>query len=129
MNGSSCDVDITLSSSVATDLLEKPDVQERLFGIIPSLLPLLSTPKCSQLLDVFLQRRSSESVFQTFTPFEIRGIMRTLNVSFDELKTGLRDANISSAAVLSLMNSYCLNRFSDFGNFLKSIFDLVSFDV
>ncbi|XP_065840620.1 uncharacterized protein [Oscarella lobularis] len=111
-NGSSCNVEISLPSSVATDLLAKPDVQKLLS---PSLLPLLRTPKCFQLLNVLWQQQSSESVFQTLTPFEIRGIMRTLNVSFDELRTGLRDANISISAVVSLINSYCLDRFTDFG--------------
>ena len=107
---------------MATDLLAKPDVQKLLS---PSLLPLLRTPKCFQLLNVLWQQQSSESVFQTLTPFEIRGIMRTLNVSFDELRTGLRDANISISAVVSLINSYCLDRFTDFGTLvIKIIFFL-----
>ncbi|XP_065842068.1 uncharacterized protein [Oscarella lobularis] len=116
INGSSCHVEVALPSSVSKNLFEQEGVQQRLLSLVPSLLPLLSTPKCSQFLNVLIRPQSSSSeIFQTLSPFEIRGIMRTLNLSYDQLTAGIGLANISSSALVSLMNSYCLDEFSNLG--------------
>ena len=110
VNGSSCDVEVSLPHGVGTNLIEQVDVK----SLIPSLLPLLSSNKCSQFLDILIRPGGGQlSIFQTLSPFEIRGIIRVLNVSYDQLTAGIGLANISSMAFVSLINSYCLDQFSN----------------
>ena len=98
---------------MGTNLIEQVDVK----SLIPSLLPLLSSNKCSQLLDILIRPGGGQiSIFQTLSPFEIRGIIRVLNVSYDQLTAGMGLANISSMALASLINSYCLDQFSNLGS-------------